>query len=71
LTSHNASPVVGVRWRKASRSTAGNNCVEIAQTIGATAVRDSKNRDGGHLTVGVGAWDAFLADVKQGRYDRP
>jgi uncharacterized protein DUF397 len=70
LTSHNASPVASAPWRKASRSTAGNNCVEIARTTGATAVRDSKNRDGGHLTVGAGAWEAFIADVKQGRYDR-
>jgi hypothetical protein len=71
MTSRNASLAVAARWRKASRSTAGNNCVEIARTLGATAVRDSKNRDGGHLTVGAGAWEAFIADVKRGRYDRP
>jgi hypothetical protein len=71
MTSQNSSLAAGARWRKASRSTAGNNCVEVAPATGATAVRDSKNRDGGHLTVGAGAWKAFIADVKHGRYGRP
>jgi Domain of unknown function (DUF397) len=71
LTSDNAWPAGGTPWRKASRSTAGNNCVEVAQAASAAAVRDSKNRGGGHLTVGAVAWESFLADVKRGRYDRP
>ena len=71
MTSHNVSLPANAGWRKASRSTAGNNCLEVANAKGAARVRDSKNRDGGHLTVGAGAWQAFLADVKRGRYDRP
>jgi hypothetical protein len=71
LTSQNVSLLANADWHKASRSTASNNCVEVAHARGAAAVRDSKHRDGGHLTVGAGAWKAFLADVKCGRYDRP
>jgi Domain of unknown function (DUF397) len=71
LTTQNVSLPADARWRKASRSTASNNCVEVATINGAAAVRDSKHRDGGHLTVGTGAWEAFLADVKRGRYSRP
>lgn len=71
MTRHNVSIPADARWRKASRSTASNNCVEVASARGAAAVRDSKNRDGGHLAVGTVAWQAFLADVKRGRYDRP
>jgi hypothetical protein len=70
LTPQNVSLPANVHWRKASRSTAGNNCVEVAQATGAAAVRDSKNPGGGHLTVGTPAWAAFIADVKHGRFDR-
>lgn len=71
MTSINVALPADVRWRKASRSTASNNCVEVAQAPGVAAVRDSKNREGGHLTVRAVAWEAFLADVRRGRYDRP
>ena len=33
-------------WRKSSRSTGGNDCVEVAQTETSCLVRDSKNPDG-------------------------
>jgi hypothetical protein len=43
-------------WRKARRSAHNGGCVEIAANLdGVTAVRD--------------AFAAFLADVKDGRYD--
>lgn len=71
MTTQNVSVPADTSWRKASRSTASNNCVEVAAVEGVAAIRDSKNRGGGHLTVGPGAWEAFLSDVKRGRYDRP
>lgn len=47
-------------WRKASRSTNTDNCVEVA--LGATVgVRDTKDRAGGELAVGDTAWRAMLA----------
>jgi hypothetical protein len=55
-------------WRKSSYSGGGNNCVEVAEITGGCAVRDSKNPDGGHLTLGADLWRAFIADIKRGRY---
>ena len=63
------APGTHARWRKSSYSGSGNNCVEVAQAGGTSAVRDSKNPDGGHLTFGAEAWEAFLTDVKRGTYD--
>jgi uncharacterized protein DUF397 len=50
-------------WRKASRSTNTDNCVEVAldQTVG---VRDTKDRAGGELAVTGNAWRAFTATVR-------
>ncbi|WP_046471559.1 DUF397 domain-containing protein [Allosalinactinospora lopnorensis] len=52
-------------WHKSSYS--GGNagaCVEIAETLRSVLVRDTQNRESGHLGFGVSAWAAFLADVK-------
>jgi hypothetical protein len=55
-------------WRKSSRSTGGNDCVEVAQSKTACLVRDSKNPDGAHLAVGPQAWTAFLSHVRYGTW---
>jgi Domain of unknown function (DUF397) len=55
-------------WRKSSRSTGGNDCVEIAQTRTHWLVRDSKNPDGIRLAVTAQAWAAFTGDIKNGTY---
>jgi hypothetical protein len=58
-------------WRKASRSTSGNGgCVEIADNLPSViAIRDSKRPEGGACVVDRATFEAFLADVKVGRYD--
>jgi Domain of unknown function (DUF397) len=57
-------------WRKARRSSHNGGCVEIAANLpGITAVRDSKRPEGGAHVVDPAAFAAFLADVKNGRYD--
>jgi Domain of unknown function (DUF397) len=57
-------------WRKARRSSHNGGCVEIAANLpGVTAVRDSKRPEGGAHVVDRAAFTAFLADVKDGRYD--
>lgn len=54
-----------VRWRKSSFSGGeggGNdNCVEVAFTSQATALRDSKNTNGPVLLIPTEAWTTFLA----------
>jgi hypothetical protein len=51
-----------IRWRKSSRSAnGGGNCVEVARTADAAAVRDSKNTDATPLVFPAAAWQSFLA----------
>jgi hypothetical protein len=54
----------GLTWRKSSHSNADNgDCVEVAPSAGAIAVRDSKAPAAGHVTVHPTAWRAFLSIV--------
>lgn len=53
-------------WRKSSYSGSDNACVEVADGT-RTLVRDTKNRDGGHLAVSPHAWAAFVHDLKHDR----
>jgi len=51
-------------WRTSSRSTGGNECVEVAQTRERCLVRDSKQPNGRRLSVGRQAWAAFTRNLK-------
>ncbi|WP_248963523.1 DUF397 domain-containing protein [Sphaerisporangium perillae] len=78
-------PPAGLRelaWRKSKRSEGGNGCVELAVTDVTLAapshktnadqrylVRDSKNPDGPVLAFTPGEWEAFIAGVKDGRFE--
>ncbi|MET9533321.1 MULTISPECIES: DUF397 domain-containing protein [unclassified Streptomyces] len=54
----------GARWRRSSRSTGMNNCVEAALLDGGLlAVRDSKRVNRPALLFGTGPWTCFLASV--------
>lgn len=57
-------------WFKSSRTVGQNECVEVALTMTAVGVRDTKDRDGGQLTVGTPQWQAFLGQIKHGTYDQ-
>lgn len=57
-----------VRWRRSSRSTGMNNCVETARPgtgpwSGLVAVRDSKNVTGPALMFSPDAWKEFLTGL--------
>jgi hypothetical protein len=51
-------------WRKSSRSTGGQDCIEVAQAEANFLIRDSKNPDGSRLFVSRQAWSAFTRNVK-------
>ncbi|GAB3560468.1 hypothetical protein J2S53_003368 [Actinopolyspora lacussalsi] len=57
-------------WRKSSRSHQKTNCVEIALSSQAVGIRDTKDRQGGTLTVSPAAWAGFLNHLKTGDYDQ-
>ncbi|MGW5050469.1 DUF397 domain-containing protein [Actinokineospora sp. NPDC004072] len=50
-------------WRKSSRSAGGGQCVEVAVTPTAAALRDSKNPDGGVLVVPLVAIRTLLRQL--------
>lgn len=60
-------------WRKASLSGAnGAQCVETAFTPAGRAlglIRDSKNREAGHLAVSTAVFATFIADIRAGHFD--
>ncbi len=51
-------------WRTSSY-TQQQNCVEVADAPGMSAVRDTKNRDAGHLSFESPEWRAFVASVRE------
>ena len=56
-----------ITWRKSSRSgsSAGGNCVEVGTAeTGPVLVRDTKDREGGTLSVSREAFKAFVDSVK-------
>ncbi len=63
--------VPGLTWRKSSRSAAAGHCVEVAREPEAVVVRDSKDVVGPVLRFADADWDAFLAGVRIGEFDRP
>ena len=62
------NPILTRQWRKSSRSTGGQDCVEVAQTGTSCLIRDSKNPDGARLAVTPQEWAAFIRDIKHGAY---
>lgn len=61
------------RWFKSSFSGGnGNGCVEVAfLPTGEVAVRDTKDRTLPAHRYTAAEWDAFVAGVRAGEFDRP
>jgi hypothetical protein len=58
-------------WMKSSFSSYTGNCVEVAGLDSdAIRVRDSKNPSGAALRFTPAEWDAFVAGVRNGEFDR-
>jgi Domain of unknown function (DUF397) len=59
--------LISETWRKSSYSGgSGGNCVEVADATGRVLVRDTKNRDGGTLSIPADVWRKFTATLKRG-----
>lgn len=53
-------------FRKSSYSSAkGQDCVEVADTPNASAIRDTQNRAAGHLMFPSGEWAAMVSVAQQ------
>ncbi|WP_017569016.1 DUF397 domain-containing protein [Nocardiopsis halotolerans] len=50
-------------WHKSSYSRGETNCVEVAEGA-TTAVRDTQNRDLGHLAFAATEWTALVDSLK-------
>ena len=58
-------PDASLTFRKSSYSGGRTqDCVEVADASGLTAMRDSKHQDSGYLAFPAAEWTAFLDDVK-------
>jgi hypothetical protein len=56
-------------WRKSSYSSAGSDCVELADHGHEVLLRDSKDPNQGHFTFTRAEIAAFVAGVKAGEFD--
>ena len=63
-------PELDRAWRKSSRSQY-NACVEVRFLGGNVPLRNSRDPDGPVLVFTAPEWDAFVAGVKRGEFDRP
>ncbi|MFD7403657.1 DUF397 domain-containing protein [Streptomyces sp. NPDC059866] len=53
---------VALSWHKSSYSSGGDgDCVEVAPSPTTIHIRDSKNKQGPHLTVTPAAWMNFIS----------
>jgi hypothetical protein len=57
------TPADRLAWRTSTRSSNGENCVEVAPTADGVVIRHSKHPDAGTITFPHHAWAAFLREA--------
>lgn len=55
---------MGFGWYKSSYSANGGNCVEVREGVSGTDVRDTQNREAGHLSFTGDEWSALLRGLR-------
>ena len=55
-------------WRKANGSFSDGNCVELAMWKEERLIRDSKNPNGGVLSLSPKSLKAFLKSIQKGKF---
>jgi hypothetical protein len=60
------TPADRLAWRTSTRSSNGENCVEVAPTADGVIIRHSKHPAAGTITFAHPAWAAFLREVRDG-----
>jgi hypothetical protein len=60
----------GEGWHK-SKASGDGGCVEVRIGDEYVHIRDTKNRQGAHLTFTHREWRAFLVGVRLGEFDVP
>ena len=55
--------LVNKQWHKSSYSGHSGECVEVVEGV-VTAVRDTQNRDLGHLAVPAPEWTALMSALR-------
>jgi hypothetical protein len=63
------TPVDRLAWRTSTRSSNGENCVEVAPTADGVVIRHSKHPAAGTISFPFAAWTAFLGDARDGQAD--
>ncbi|MUN38505.1 DUF397 domain-containing protein [Actinomadura litoris] len=59
-----------IQWRKSSYTgQEGGNCVELASLDSSVGIRDSKDPQGPHISVGREALTVLLGQIKAGDLD--
>jgi hypothetical protein len=59
--------VNSLSWHKSTFSGSSGSCVEVAELGETVLVRDTKDRDAGHLEFSARAWRALTEAIKADR----